>query len=220
MAYSELVKNFERVRDYMREFYVYGFKSRTEYDKKSSRSYDNERRRIESWLGDYMSFRQDGFGKNVFLSVDSRSISSNPLYEAFKAKSFTKDDKFRLISFSPRNPLTINLARVRTCQLLDPYTEGEYRPKPMRRKRLVLEVTDERNALERVMLHFSHFEKATEKIDDLHYRMTMKYEQEDETEILIRVLSFGPVLRVAAPESFVKLVRQRLVAQEKLRTQK
>lgn len=46
MAYSELVKNFDRIRDYMRQFYVYGFKSRTEYDKKSARSYDNERRRM------------------------------------------------------------------------------------------------------------------------------------------------------------------------------
>jgi len=40
MAYSELIKNFNRIRDYMREFYVYGFKSRCEYDKKSPRSYD------------------------------------------------------------------------------------------------------------------------------------------------------------------------------------
>lgn len=31
MAYSELVKSFERIRNYMREFYVYGFKSRDEY---------------------------------------------------------------------------------------------------------------------------------------------------------------------------------------------
>ena len=31
MAYSELIKNFDRIRDYMRQFYVYGFKSRTEY---------------------------------------------------------------------------------------------------------------------------------------------------------------------------------------------
>jgi len=92
MAYSELIKNFERIRDYMREFYVYGFKSREEYDAKSTRSYDNERRRIESWLGRYMSFRQDGNGKNVFLSVDSRSIPHNPLYRAFKAKSFTNKD--------------------------------------------------------------------------------------------------------------------------------
>ena len=27
MAYSELIKNFDRIRDYMRQFYVYGFKS-------------------------------------------------------------------------------------------------------------------------------------------------------------------------------------------------
>ena len=40
MAYSELVKNFNRIRDYMREFYVYGFKSRDEFSKKSARSYD------------------------------------------------------------------------------------------------------------------------------------------------------------------------------------
>lgn len=39
MAYSELIKNFEKVRAYMREFYVYGFKSRSEYDAKSARSY-------------------------------------------------------------------------------------------------------------------------------------------------------------------------------------
>lgn len=92
MAYSELIKNFERIRSYMREFYVYGFKSREEYDDKSARSYDNERRRIESWLGDYVSFHQDSSGKNVFLSVDSRRIPHNPLHKAFKAKSFTDKD--------------------------------------------------------------------------------------------------------------------------------
>lgn len=92
MGYSELIKNFERIRDYMREFYVYGFKSREEYDAKSPRSYDNERRRLESWLGGYMSFRQDAAGKNVFLSVDSRQIPHNPLHKAFKAKSFTSKD--------------------------------------------------------------------------------------------------------------------------------
>lgn len=92
MAYQELIKNFGHIRDYMRQFYVYGFKKRAEYDKRSARSYDNERRRIESWLGDFMRFRQTADGKNVFLSVDSRSILGNPLYSAFKAKSFTAGD--------------------------------------------------------------------------------------------------------------------------------
>lgn len=92
MAYRELIKNFETIRDYMRQFYVYGFKSREEYQLKSPRSYDNERRRVESWLGDYLSFHQDGAGKNVYLSVDSRRTLRNPLYKAFGAKSFTSKD--------------------------------------------------------------------------------------------------------------------------------
>ena len=92
MAYSELIKDFSRIRNYMRDFYVYGFKSRNDYDSKSTRSYDNERRRMDSWLGKYMRFRQDENGKCVFISVDSRSIEHNPLYEAFRAKSFTNND--------------------------------------------------------------------------------------------------------------------------------
>lgn len=89
MAYSELIKNFNKIRDYMRDFYVYGFKSRDDYTKKSARSYDDEKRRIESWLGDYMRFHQTADGKNIFLSIDSRETRHNPLYKAWKTKSFT-----------------------------------------------------------------------------------------------------------------------------------
>ena len=92
MAYTELIKNFNRIRDYMREFYVYGFKSREEYTKKSARSYDDERRRLESWLGENMKFHQTPDGKNVFISIDSRKSQHNPLYQAWKAKSFTDGD--------------------------------------------------------------------------------------------------------------------------------
>lgn len=113
MAYSELIKSFNRIRDYMREFYVYGFKSRDEFTKKSARSYDNERRRMESWLGDYMQFRQTPEGKNVFLSIDSRVSRHNPLYTAWKAKSFTDCDitlHFILfdILYSPEVALSLN----------------------------------------------------------------------------------------------------------------
>ena len=92
MAYSELIKKFDKIRAYMRDFYVYGFKSRVEYDLKSARSYDDERRRIESWLGAYMRFAKTAEGKNVFLSVDSRINRRNPFYKAWKAKSFTDGD--------------------------------------------------------------------------------------------------------------------------------
>lgn len=92
MAYSELIKNFSKIRSYMRDFYVYGFKSREEFTQKSSRSYDDERRRVASWLDEYMQFHQDKEGKQVFLSIDSRQIVHNPFYQAWKAKSFTPGD--------------------------------------------------------------------------------------------------------------------------------
>lgn len=91
-SYSELIKNFEKIRSYMREFYVYGFKSREEYRGKSLRSYDDERRRMESWLGDHMSFVRTPEGKSMFISIDSRVSRHNSFYKALKAKSFTDGD--------------------------------------------------------------------------------------------------------------------------------
>ena len=92
MPYTELIKSFDRIREYMREFYVYGLKSRGEFKKRSARSYDDERRRIESWLGDYMRFQRYADGKRVYISIDSRAARHNPLYAAWKASSFTDGD--------------------------------------------------------------------------------------------------------------------------------
>jgi len=92
VAYSELIKNLDRIRAYVREFYVYGFRTRMEYGMKSARSYDDERRRLASWLGGYMHIRQEADGRNVYLSVDSRSVARNPLHQVFRSKSFTDCD--------------------------------------------------------------------------------------------------------------------------------
>ncbi len=92
MAYSELIKDFNRVREYMRDFYVYGFKSRNDFTgKKSARTYDDVRRRIQSWLNEY--FRPDS-SRNAYLLIDSRLTRHNPLYKAWKTKTFTDSDIF------------------------------------------------------------------------------------------------------------------------------
>lgn len=121
-AYSELIKNFEKIRGYMREFYVYGFKSRDEYDKKSARSYDDERRRMESWLGDHMSFVRTPEGKNVFISIDSRVSKHNPFYKALKAKSFTDGDiTLHFILFDILNSPEIVLSLPEIMNEIDEY---------------------------------------------------------------------------------------------------
>ncbi len=78
---------------------------------------------------------------------------------------------------------------------------------------ILLEVIDERNALERALLHFAHFRKEAEHIEGNRYQITICYSPNDESELLIRVLSFGPLVRVLAPHYFVELLRERLMRQ-------
>jgi hypothetical protein len=82
--YNELIKNYNKIRDYMRDFYIYGFRSRENFKEKSCRSYDNEKRRIESYMGDLIAFRQDEKGKKVFLTADTSDLYVNPFYKSFK----------------------------------------------------------------------------------------------------------------------------------------
>lgn len=90
--FKELVKQFRHIRTYVRDFYIYGFKSRDDYAEKSGRTYDNERRRIESWFSGYTKSVYTQGKKNVYIAVDSSQITINPLYQAWKSKSFTSND--------------------------------------------------------------------------------------------------------------------------------
>ena len=125
----------------------------------------------------------------------------------------SKDDKFRLLAFGQRRIAAINLARIQSCELLAAYPPSSVFLPQKRLTELTLLLHDERNALERVLLHFSHFEKETVKIDDRLYQIKIRYNKEDETELLIRVLSFGPVLDVKAPAEFVQLMQKRICQQ-------
>lgn len=129
-----------------------------------------------------------------------------------------KDDKFRLVVQRAKGVAAVNIARIAVCRLANPYEEREFLPLAEEQRTLELELINERNALERVMLHFSHLQKETRCIDELHYRLTLHYDRRDETELLIRVLSFGPVLKVLAPESFRRQVIERLQKQQALCT--
>lgn len=91
-GFSELIKNFEKTRDYVRDFFIYGFKVRSDFDRKSARTYDDEKRRVESWLGDFLRYDDSVRGRQISISVDSDHIPENPLYKAFYSKSFTDND--------------------------------------------------------------------------------------------------------------------------------
>lgn len=138
-------------------------------------------------------------------------------YIPYQLEYSAKDDKFRLETASDRYGTYINLARIEKVELLAPYAASEV-ILPKRRERMVtFLLKEERNALDRVMLHFSDCRKETRRLEKDRYQVDLWYEAQDETEILIRVLSFGPMLRVTAPDHFIQLIKSRLAMQAGLK---
>lgn len=127
-----------------------------------------------------------------------------------------KDDKFRVILSGSRSCSVANLSRITSCEPCRGAWSAQQSSDRPERSWLTLELFDERNALERVMLHFAHFEKQAERIGERLYRVRICYDMSDETEMVIRVLSFGPVVRVTEPEDFIRLVADRLRRQKML----
>ena len=125
-----------------------------------------------------------------------------------------KDDKIRVIMDGCKYR-QLNLGRIINCQLYAGTGPWNEKPETMQIRELTLQINDERNALERVMLHFAHFEKQAERVDDNKYLLHLKYYATDETEIVIRVLSFGPCVKVISPDSFVGLIKERLEGQKR-----
>ncbi len=90
--FHELIGSFPKTREYVRDFFVYGFKTRNDFKDKSPRTYDNERRRLESWLSPYIRKDYVSNGSNISLAIDSNLLDTNPLFRVWKTKSFTDND--------------------------------------------------------------------------------------------------------------------------------
>lgn len=131
-----------------------------------------------------------------------------------------KDDQFRLKAVCGSSLHYVNVARIKECQLLEQAAVEICEQKAPERCKLTALLTDERNALERAMLHFSHLEKTTERLDEKHYRLHLTYDKSDAIEMVIRILSFGPLLQVQEPASFIELLRKRLQKQLALQADK
>lgn len=151
----------------------------------------------------------------VEIEVDNRRGEQNSFIVMPDHLEYSeKDDKFRLIGYSGKQTSTINLNRITECRVYGGKYEESDEKLPVEQSELVLELVDEKNALERVLIHFSHFEKKAEKVDDKHYRITLVYDKDDESEMIIRVLSFGAMIRVIEPECFVEKMKDRLKNQK------
>ena len=90
--FSELIKNIDILRRLIREFFVFGYKSRADFGEKSGKTYDNDRRRIQNYFDEYFYGAKDKYGKRNSILIDSDRAGENPLYRLYKAKSFTAND--------------------------------------------------------------------------------------------------------------------------------
>ena len=150
------------------------------------------------------------------IRFTGKSGPHHRLYIPDKLEYSPKDDKFRLLAHMENGlPFIINLGRIESVQIGDRVPEELLQAKEPVKKTVLLELVNERNALERAMIHFSDLQKETVRLDGSRYQITLHYREEDETEILIRILSFGPKLLVKAPDAFITLIRERLEKQKR-----
>lgn len=125
-----------------------------------------------------------------------------------------KDDKFRVFCKGNRIVKAINLGRITKVERCDHELDLREGRKYERARIVIFELEDRRNALERALMHFAHFKKQVERLEENRYRIKVFYDKSDETELVIRVLSFGPMIKVTEPSGFVNLIKERLLRQK------
>lgn len=130
-----------------------------------------------------------------------------------------RDNKFRLIGNNPRFGRSIvNISSIINCEPIEefPIAEVEIKGdlKDNFQREVVFELSDNNNALERFLLNFSHYDKEAEyREEENKYLIKIIYDETDETDLVIRVLSFGEHVKVVKPQHFISLIFDRLQRQ-------
>lgn len=138
-----------------------------------------------------------------------------------KLEYSSKNDKFRVhvIRYNKTQPVErgiINLSQITSSELTDIIAENRLYKAPSK-KEVTVKVSNERNAVNRFMMEFAELERISDFDDTTkECTVTMKYDAKDETEILIRILSFGPVVEVVGDDGLRKPVADRVRRQWKL----
>lgn len=139
-----------------------------------------------------------------------------------------RDDKFRLVALRMRQKkmrslYKLNVARITSVTPTDwnaPPNLGAAIAALRLPEPVEIEISNERNGFERIFTQLSSFERVSEFDEATQTcRMKIYYYEVDEMELLITLLSFGPVIRVLGPERFkrnfvARIAQQRLLVTE------
>ena len=127
-----------------------------------------------------------------------------------------KDDKFRLYTSGSSQVHIVNIACIKSCEAYQGEVYNNKPQRPIYTRYVEIELYNNRNALERFMIHFAHYKKVATKEEDNKYRIIIYYEAIDETELIIRILSFGQFVKVVSPDGFLNQIRYRINKQNLL----
>lgn len=167
--------------------------------------------------------------KHQYLDIDYESRHNHRIHHCClpcRLEYSIKNDCFRMLAVRENihrntNIEILNLSRIKEitpCNKIvkklpdiNRFLQRSYYKEPVK-----ILIKNQRNAMERAMLQFANYEKNTRKIDDNTYECLIYYNKKVETELLIEILSFGPMIKVVGNETFLKLVKERLSRQAML----
>ncbi len=157
-----------------------------------------------------------GHGKRVSGRFVLLKIEFSPKNGKFRAYCYRlSNDKIRssgLINIGRIDTITDTGRIFRTPVSMDDYFNSRKCSAPA-----VIRVTNERNGVERFMLEFAPYEKHTVRdLETGQYTVELWYDQQDETELLIMLLSFGPVIEILGPDKLRAQAKERLTRQYEL----
>ncbi|MCT4543399.1 MAG: WYL domain-containing protein [Vallitalea sp.] len=157
---------------------------------------------------------------------NSEGIRRCATYAGYRIEYSVKDDKFRLNAVLIKRGKIIyhskiNVARIINAQIIEsanyPSDISEYIYAHKMPEPIEVIVNNERNGFERVFVHLSNYERNAEYHEETNTcKVKIYYYDFDETELLIQLLSYGPILKVVGPEEFKKKVVDRIDRQKKL----
>lgn len=159
--------------------------------------------------------------------VSPKSGEKRGVYLPLRLEYSTKNDKFRVLCvlFKDDRPVsgsTINVGRItavkptgKICKRKEDMSK--YHGKNRCETPVTVVVSSERNGIERFMTEFASYEKQS-VFDMEEGKCTVRiwYSKQDETELLIQLLGFGPVLEILSPENFRREAARRVERQYSL----
>ena len=146
-----------------------------------------------------------------FVSGKGRAMKG--LYIPLKIEYSDKEDKFRLLCVLNGKIYTVNFARIVKCSLSKEKFSENIKVSEIPLRTLVFDVIDKRKTLERAMMKFSHYKKEIEKIGEDSYKVVLKYDKDEETDVVIQLMSFGSYINVISPPKIKKEISRRLKRQ-------